>query len=564
MATKLNKSTPPDNHSLADFECFGPVATEDTKFSGCHLADLGCFKQDEGVDSNKYYHIAAVKSTKTSRWYAYFEWGRTRPDGRPDKPSFQFTECSSEQEAMTICEKQFHEKNTKRGVWEKIGSKDRYIPRTKKDGSTEDLYVVRPTATRLVGLPGAEKIANDDAKGVAAMAKAVAAKTNGGSAVKKTATPKRVVDPSTAKLFRDLLGGAVAYTKSVMSGGSGKATIPTQQAIDEGRELLQDALGRVAIIGDDHNTQINDRTLKLLTAQLYGRIPKAKPLGQAESVWILSSNNILVWQQDLDAFETALQADDMKIEREESTVDVMQGIPADVAALDIRSGAGEWLSKWLPTCKTDRNNLRGQHLQIHNVWKVDRHGDAAKFRTVQQQILAEMPKAWNNERPSHQIKTRADLSAIEQDLFWNTNTGLTIHGTRSVNVPGIVRESFRLPRELVGVAINGAMFGPGIYQADDWQKSANYCSGSGSHWAGDGGVRGRHSFMFLCDTICGVPHVSLKAHGFTGPPTGCHCVLGKAGKTESWGRVGGLLNNEWIVYRKDRTILRYLLEVSWK
>lgn len=560
MPTKLDKSSLPSDHTTHDFECFGPVATKDTVFSGCRMADLGCFKQDEGVDSNKYYHLAVVKSKKTGGWFAYYEWGRTRPDGRPNSPAFQFFQCSSEAEAAALCEKQFHEKNTKRGVWERLGSKERYVPKTKKNGETEDLYIVRPTATRLVGLPGAEKIANDDAKGAAAKSTVLTSATPVKSTVLKSA---RQLDMPTTKLFRDLLGGAVTYTKSVMSGGSGKATLPTQDAIDEGRELLQDALQRVSVIGSNHSVQIADRTLKLLTSQLYGRIPKAKPLGQAEEKWILSSDNISNWQLDLDAFETALQADELKVEATDTTVDVMQGIPADVSWIDAKDAIGQWLYRWWPSTKTDRNNLAGRRLTLHNLWRVDRHGDLAKFRTVQQQILKEMPARWKEERPNHQTKDRPDLNQMERDLYWGSNTALTIHGTRPVNVPGIVRESFRLPKELVGVVITGQMFGPGIYQADDWQKSANYCGSGDSYYGSQGQVKGRKSFMFLCDTICGVPYLSMDAHGFSTPPAGHHCVLGKAGVTASWGRKGGLLNNEWIVYRKDRTILRYLAEVSW-
>lgn len=562
MATKLDKNAFPQGHDENAFEAFGPVVSEDTKFSGCRLADLGCFKQ-EGVDSNKYYHLAVVKSKINGKWYAYFEWGRTRPDGRPTSPAFQFHECSSEQEAATICEKQFNDKNTKRGVWEKIGSKQRLVPKPKKskapDGSalTEDLYIVRPTAKRLVGLPCAENITNEDAKGNGSKAVSpVVVKTNGG---KKA----RTLDTPTHKLFADLLKGAVSYTKAVMSGGSGQATIPTQAAIDDARDILQDALARLLVVGQNVTAQVADRQLKLLTYQLYGRIPKAKPQGQPEAAWILTTNNIDNWTLDLDAFETALQADDMKIERETEQTDVMQGIPADVCWINPRDPVGEWLYRWLPATATDTNNFRGWRMTVHNLWKVDRHGDTPNFRKVQQQILKEMPRSWNNERPLFQEKNRTDLTAPERTLYWDTNTALTLHGTRSVNVPGIVREHFRLPKELVGITTNGAMFGPGIYQADTWQKSANYCSGPGAYYnSTEGGVKGRQSFMFLCDTICGVPYYCSEDHGFTSPPSGHHCVFGKAGHTRGWN--GKLANNEWIVYRKDRTILRYLAEVSWR
>ena len=102
MATKLAKNTFPDGHGPNDWKAFGPVVTKDTEWGNCRMSDLGCFSQD-GVDSNKYYHLAALQSTKNGTWISYFEWGRTRPDGRPDKPTFQVTVCSSEAEAIAEC-----------------------------------------------------------------------------------------------------------------------------------------------------------------------------------------------------------------------------------------------------------------------------------------------------------------------------------------------------------------------------------------------------------------------------------------------------------------------------
>lgn len=548
---KLGKSTLPDGHSVNDFKAFGPVATKDCDFGNCRLADLGCFKQDE-VDSNKYYHIAVVQSTKNGKWYAYFEWGRTRPDGRPDKPSFQFTECSTESEAATVCRKQFDEKNTKRGMWQQVGSKQRFISKPGKDA-----YVVRPTAFRLVGLPCAENIANEDAKGAKGVATAQPVLST--QTVKKSATSARKIDPETKKLFRDLLGGAVKYTNAVMSGGKGKATLPTQHALDEAREVLDDALVRIKVVGNDVNAQVGDKELRQLSYHLYGIVPKAKPIGAAESAWLLSQDNILRWQQDIDAFETALQANEIKIESDET--DVMQGIPADVNWIPPSDSLYKWLAEWWGSTKAPNHSGT---LRVHNIWAINRHGDDKIFFQNVEMTLGEM-KNWNNERPLHidRQKQRPDLQASQRKLYWDTNTALLYHGSRSVNVPGIIRENFRFPSELkkTGVVINGAMFGGGVYTADAWSKSANYCSSPQAIYAGDGGVAGRRSFMFTCDTILGHPYVAKESQGFTAPPIGHHCVFGKAKYTKSWS--GTLYNNEWIIYRKGRTLLRYLAEVSW-
>jgi hypothetical protein len=549
MGTKLGRNEMPDGHSREDFECFGPVATKDTEFSGCKLADLGCFKQDEGTDSNKYYHAAVVKSKKTGSWYLYVEYGRTK-DGQASSPQYQFTECGSEQTGVDAFAKQCAEKNTKRGQWEKVGSKERYVPKAKK-GGTEDLYVVRYMASRCVGLPAAKNICNQDAVAATAAATTkVAAKKSSG----------RKIDQHTRKLFKDLVGGAISYTRSTMVGG----TLPAITAIGDARDLLQDALAQVKIVGNKVEDQVTDSTLKKLTYNLYGMIPKGKPFGAAEKDWILSQDNILRWQQDLDAFETALKSGNVEDVTEED--DVLQGIPADVEWIDTKSELGKFLVDWWT--KNTRNKHGHSTLNIHNLWKVSRHGDDAIFDKSLDETIAEMPAKWNNERPMliERQKERPDRTAAERKKLWTGNVFLGFHGTRAVNVPGIIRENLRFPNQLVGVVITGAMFGPGSYFADDWGKSANYCSTGGgrSLYAGSSGhVSGRRSFMFACDVILGHPFVAKDAHGFTKPPDGHHCVFGKAGHTASWGWGGGLQNNEWIIYRKGRQCLRYLAELSW-
>ena len=562
MAVKLGKNAFPAGHSEGDFKGFGPVVSEDTKWGDACLADMGCFKQGE-VDSNKYYHIAVVQSTINSKWFTYFEWGRTRPDGRPNKPAFQFHDCGSQQEAQQVAEKQFHAKNTKRGKWEQVGSKQRFV--AKAPG--KDVYVVRCTASRLVGLPCCENVANENALGALGAKKA--------TPKKKVAKKKKAVrqfDPQTIKLFRDLNAGAVQHANTLMTGRStGKATLPTQDSLDYGRELLDDAMARLKVVGDDHTAQVNDRELKLLTYDLYGRIPKHKPLGGAEQTWILSADNIRIWQLDIDALETVLQNQEVTVEEEEfdDAPDPLYGIPADVRYIPDTDPlyeylVGEWRGStaghtgWWPNATRYQSGTGRSKLRIHNLWEVQRHGDRPTVRSNQERVLGEMPKNWNNERPMFhdKLKQRPDLNVAERKLFWGTNTGLLFHGTRSVNVPGIVRENLRFPKELSGVQITGAMFGPGSYFADDWSKSAGYCSHPNSIWGGGGQVRGRKSFMFAFDVVLGHPHVAPGPRGYAGPPKGHHCVFGKAGHSH-------VANNEWIIYHKGYCEMRYLAEIEW-
>ena len=544
---KLGRNELPAGHTRDDFECFGPVATRDTDFIGKRLADLGCFKQDEGgSDSNKYYFACVAKSKKDGKWYLYVEYGRTR-DGEPSSPAYQLTECDNEVAAMDAFAKQCAEKNTKRGVWEKVGSKERYVPKPKKSGGTEDLYVVRVMATRSVGLPGAKNICNADAAGTV---------TPVATAKSGTKKASRKIDVHTNKLFRDLLGGAVKYTKTTMVGN----TMPAMSAILDSRDLLQDAMRCVKRIGNDIKLQVADAELRKLTYALYGMVPKAKPIGAKEETWILSQDNIIAWQQDLDAFETALNSASINIEDEGD--DVMQGIPADVEYIAIDSELGKYLVDFWK--KGTRNRHGHGTLNVYNIWRINRHGVTSTFDASLDATVKEMPKTWNNERPwgIERQKERPDLTANQRKQYWLGNAYLGFHGTRAVNVPGIIREDLRFPNQLVGVTLNASMFGPGSYFADDWGKSALYCSRQqGNHYVSDGHVKGRHSFMFACDVICGNPYVAAGAHGYTEPPAGHHSVFGKEGHAIGWG--GALKNNEWIIYRRGRHQLRYLVEISW-
>lgn len=552
MAQKLARNAMPPSHTRDDFECFGPVANRDTDFANCKLADLGCFKQDEGTDSNKYYHAAVVKSKKNGTWGLYVEYGRTK-DGVPSSPQFQFTVCSNESEAMGEFASQCDSKNTKRGQWEQVGSKERYVPRTKKDGTTEDLYVVRYMASRSVGLPAAKGICNADATG-STVATTTKAKTSAKRAVSK-------IDIHTRKLFSDLLGGAISYTRATIVGN----TMPAAAAISDARDLLQDAMAAVKKVGSNVKNQVADPTLKKLTYALYGMIPKVKPPSAQEKDWILSQDNIIAWQNDLDAFETALKSANVNVE-DHADDHVMQGIPATMEWVDPKSELGKHTIDWW--VGQTRNRHGHAKLQIHNLWKVDRHGDDKIFNNCVEETLGQMPKTWNNERPFNvdRQKQRPDLSVGDRKKYWSANVALSFHGTRAVNVPGIIRENLRFPNQLVGVVINGAMFGPGSYFADDWGKSAGYCSrshGSSLYAGSSGHVNGRRSFMFGFDVALGNPHVAKDAHGFTEPPKGCHCVFGKAGHTNSWASSSGLQNNEWIIYRRNRIQMKYLAELSW-
>jgi hypothetical protein len=451
--------------------------------------------------------------------HVYFEWGRVGATN----PQFQFVKCATEAEAQKEFADQCHSKNDKRGVWQTIAGEKTL---TAKPG--KDVYLVRQLATRSTGLPDAKTIKyTEDSKKPAAPAD----KPAKGDKVAK-AKPAVRVDQYTSKLLSDLMGGTITYTRGSMA----DASLPTQGAIDRARNLLTEAQKRLVVVGDNINDQVADRELRDYSGELYRRIPKKKAVGTPDTVWILNQSNILAWQQDLDAFESALMGH-AEAEAKTDHVDPYQGLPISMEWVDPKSDLGKFLYFWWPKASANRHYYL-KDMKIKNIWKVERNGDGAKLTAAQDRAMNELQKTKVEDRPLFQPSERSDvLDDRERKLYQDTNTALLFHGTRSVNVTGILNTNFRLPAQLVGVQITGAMFGGGIYFADDWRKSAGYTSLRGSIWSqGDGSVRGRDAFMFACDVVLGQPHIAPGPRGFTGPPKGWDQLNRNLGKSRDTSR----------------------------
>lgn len=521
MPVKFEKNTYPNGSLPVDYECFGPPATKDGDFSGTMIADLGCFTQ-EGKDSNKYYTAHVCQHRTTKQWFAYFEWGRTGIS----VPNFMFIGCSSKEEAQKEYEKQLRSKNDKRGEWVTIAGHE--VLRAK---AGKDCYLVRPAAKRDIGLPDAKKIVHDEG-----IVKKATKKTR-----KKKASSS--YDAETIKLMRDMNAGTISYTKKSIEGGH----IPTQETLEKVRDLLSEAQVRVGKIGsDDISDQAKDKYLREITSIVYSMVPKVKKVGAPESEWILTSGNIQQWRFDCDAFENALHAIDTG---EEVENDPFEGHNIEMKYMKEDTLEGDFIKRWLPGASANRHSHVG-NMRIHNMWAFRHVDNFNKFRGKLKDIKADK----SSERASFQPKEREDISSEDVKIYQTSNVAMLLHGTRSVNVPGIIREGLRLPRQLVGVVITGKMFGEGAYFATDWRKSAGYTSLPNSYWSsGSGGVKGRGAFMFISDVALGNGYIAPGPYGYLGPPSGFHSILGKAG-------ISKVVNDEWIVYNTSQTNLKYLVE----
>lgn len=124
------------------------------------------------------------------------------------------------------------------------------------------------------------------------------------------------------------------------------------------------------------------------------------------------------------------------------------------------------------------------------------------------------------------------------------------HGSRTANFPGILSSHLKLPTQLSGVHITGAMFGPGIYFADQSSKSTQYAC---ARFGGRGNQRDT-AFLFVADVALGKIKEEENSHYYYSPPAGYNSVKGVMGRS--------LLHNEYIVYDSSQQALRFIVEFS--
>ncbi len=179
------------------------------------------------------------------------------------------------------------------------------------------------------------------------------------------------------------------------------------------------------------------------------------------------------------------------------------------------------------------------------------------------------------------------LGEREGIKHWD-NTGnkkLLWHGTKAENIVGILQTGFRIAPKFA--ERTGAMFGEGIYFADQFDKSYQY-SNSGAHRSSKK-TKPTRRYMLLCEVALGnqkklyqseqvtkLPNKnfqSVMGVGKQGPnpnqdvylPNGMVVPLGKKCSTPQpklpknvyW----SLQHNEYVVYNTTQVRIRYLLEL---
>lgn len=132
------------------------------------------------------------------------------------------------------------------------------------------------------------------------------------------------------------------------------------------------------------------------------------------------------------------------------------------------------------------------------------------------------------------------------------NVHLLWHGTRIANILSIMGKGLLMPSQSPGQKA-GAMFGNGLYFANQSSKSLQYSDGQ--YWASGSGRRNK-IYMFLASVVVGKDYCPSGSTGSSGrPPAGYDSFWARAGRS-------GVRNDEIIVFQGSQVRLDYLVEIE--
>jgi len=173
-----------------------------------------------------------------------------------------------------------------------------------------------------------------------------------------------------------------------------------------------------------------------------------------------------------------------------------------------------------------------------------------------------------------EINRKNEPPIVKETMKQIGNIHLLWHGSRMTNFCSILKNGLILNPETLGVYITGKMFSSGIYTANAFSKSFNYCASDISDNIGA---------LLLCEVALGKPAKRLQADYYITKQSlekeGCHSTWGAGksapsemtklkdiivpnGKLCDTGLSSSLLYDEFVVYDMNQVSLKYLIIVK--
>ncbi|KAL8548706.1 hypothetical protein ACS0TY_007826 [Phlomoides rotata] len=367
--------------------------------------------------------------------------------------------------------------------------------------------------------------------------------TNNEPQVQKKQEPSALLKPVESKLeariakFISLICNLSMMRQQMMEIGYNAEKLPLGKLSKSTILKGYDVLKRISdVIG-----QADRKTLEQLSGEFYTVIPhdfgfKKTCLFIIDTPQKLKGKLQMV--EALAEIEVAMKLIEDDTDAEDPLYSNYRRLNCELMPLEVHSKEYSMIEKY--TKNTHAKTHSGYGVDIVQIFKVSRKGEAERFRKFSEE------------------KNRM--------LLW--------HGSRLTNWTGILSQGLRIaPPE---APVTGYMFGKGVYFADMFSKSANYCCSNKS--ATDG-------VLLLCEVALGdmtellsgnyeadkLPpgKLSTKGVGATAPDVKEAEILEDGvvvplGRPKEQGRYkGSLLYNEFIVYNVEQIRMRYLVHVNF-
>eukprot|EP00286_Rhodomonas_abbreviata_P026315 CAMPEP_0181301288 /NCGR_PEP_ID=MMETSP1101-20121128/7341_1 /TAXON_ID=46948 /ORGANISM="Rhodomonas abbreviata, Strain Caron Lab Isolate" /LENGTH=743 /DNA_ID=CAMNT_0023406577 /DNA_START=60 /DNA_END=2291 /DNA_ORIENTATION=- len=506
-----------------------------------------------GQNNNKYYLLQLVQSKSGASYGTWFRWGRVGAVAGTKHP---YMGASLEAAKKEFCKK-FSDKAGSGNDWTQILSNGRsaFTPRTGKYTLVEMDYGGKSTGNGAgAGAGGADDGDADE----------------GSEKVADSALSEEV------QALVQLICDVRMITSSLAQQGCDVAKMPlgkiSQNMVREGFKALK------AIEAELDKPRPVQAVLMELSSRFFTVVPHDFGFKNIRDCVIGDAKTLKVKLQLVEDLEQLFQAHDVldkaaaRTRAQKKAAAAGQQIlpnPVDEQYERLRCqttplARGEWaapggahffINKYVTATHASTHSIR---VEVCNVFMVHRPDEEARYR------------AWKGKES-------------KQKHRWVDNRALLWHGSRLTNWAGILSQGLRVaPPE---APVTGYMFGKGVYFADSFSKSANYCNAQG---------RGATGLLLLCEVALGRPN-ELSTADYNAATlcaaAGCHSTYGMGrskpdpaadlmvttGDMENV-RVpqgtlkanpdlkttaGHLLYNEFIVYDIAQIRMRYLVEVKF-
>lgn len=355
-----------------------------------------------------------------------------------------------------------------------------------------------------------------------------------------TATPSQPsLHQETSRIISTLMGATNNWVIKTLKCPLGQLT---NEQVDKGRACLDEAKKII-------NSTKNDKQLLDLTNQFYSLIPHNLGAGARGKMTHLLIDSIDKYNNLDYELDTLLDAKAIGATLTSNSVyDQYKSLDTEFSFIDPQDKLFSWLNKLIQDTRASNHHQLGK-IVLLNAWDIQRNNERNKFLARAKEISAQCGR---QVIPDQMGIVRSRHDVYDSLLFEKANVIPLFHGTRSVNVTGILKQGLLIRPS--GVVITGAMYGSGaIYKSSSSTKSINYTNIRASYWAQGSDDR---AFLFLSDCALGKQLMATGPRQYTLDSIApYHSVWAKGGQS-------GVINDEMMLYRTDQHNLRYLLEFT--